>query len=65
MKYNLAFINFALCPVANGRVMVYDNAHGYHERHWMGTAEEIEFTSYEDTLTRFLGEVEELKLQTK
>jgi hypothetical protein len=61
VKYNLAFIHFGLCQQDNGRVLGYDNAHGHHERHWMGNAERVGFISYERTLGRFLKEVEELK----
>jgi hypothetical protein len=37
VKYNLVFIHLALCQQDNGRVLGYDNAHGDHERHWMGS----------------------------
>ncbi|SCC95260.1 conserved hypothetical protein [Thiomonas sp. X19] len=56
-RYNLAYINHAVCPVDNGRVLGYDNAHGYHHKHHMGTVEPMEFTSYEATLERFQQEV--------
>ena len=36
VKYNLVFIHRGLCQQDNGRVLGYDNAHGHHERHWMG-----------------------------
>ena len=36
VKYNLAFIHFGLCQQDHGRVLGYDNAHGLHERHFMG-----------------------------
>ena len=57
VKYNLAFIHFGVCQLDHGRVVGYDNAHGAHERHFMGEVETIEFTSYEDTLNRFQAEV--------
>lgn len=61
-KYNLAFIHFGLCQVDNGRVLGYDNAHGFHERHWMGTASRVEeFVGYEQTEATFFAEVAELK----
>ena len=56
----MAYINLRLCPVDNGRVLGYDNSHDYHHRHWMGTREPIEFTSYEALLERFLSELHEL-----
>jgi hypothetical protein len=61
VKYNLAFIHFGLCPVDNGRVLGYDNAHGIHERHWMGSSDKVDFISYENTLARFLDEVAALR----
>jgi len=61
--YNLAFIHFAICQKDNGRVLGYDNAHGHHHRHYMGSVESIDFTSYESILARFLDEVLELRRQ--
>jgi hypothetical protein len=61
-KYNLAFVHHGLCQVDNGRVLGYDNAHGYHERHSMGTAYRVErFASFEQTQTEFLDEVQLLR----
>ena len=45
-RYNLAYINHAICQVDNGRVLGFDNAHGYHHRHFMGNVEAVEFESY-------------------
>jgi hypothetical protein len=61
VKYNLVFIHPGLCQQDNGRVLGYDNAHGHHERHWMGSMQPVDFVSYEQTLRRFLDEVEALK----
>jgi hypothetical protein len=61
VKYNLAFIHPGICQKDNGRVLGYDNAHGYHERHFMGSAEETSFTNYEITVTGFYDEVAKLK----
>jgi hypothetical protein len=61
VKYNLVFIHLRLCQQDNGRVLGYDNAHGHHERHWMGSVQSVGFISYERTLRRFLDEVEGLK----
>ena len=57
VKYNLAFIHFGVCQADHGRVLGYDNAHGVHERHFMGGVKAVEFTSYEKTLERFQAEV--------
>jgi hypothetical protein len=61
VKYNLVFIHHGLYQQDNGRVLGHDNAHGRHERHWMGSVQLVSFTSYERTLRRFLDEVEALK----
>ncbi len=58
--YSLAYINPKRCLVDNGRVLGYDNRHGYHHRHFMGQVEATEFSTYEALLERFIGEVHEL-----
>jgi hypothetical protein len=60
-KYNLAFINHFLCPQDNGRVLGYDNAHGTHERHFMGAVEPHLFTNYKSLVSKFLDEVGDLR----
>ena len=55
-RYALAYINLAICKADNGRVLGFDNAHGYHHRHYMGSIEAVEFESYEATLERFQRE---------
>lgn len=47
-RYNLAYINHAICAVDNGRVVGYDNRHGYHHRHYLGDMHPIDFISFED-----------------
>jgi len=61
VKYNLAFINHHLCAKDNGRVLGYDNNHGENHRHYAGTVEVFDFTTYEELLSRFLAEVQELR----
>jgi hypothetical protein len=61
VKYSLAYIDFSLYAGDNGRVLGYDNAHGYHERHFMGKAEQIEFTTYAEQFERFISEVRQLR----
>lgn len=60
VAYNLAYINLKLCRVDHGRVLGYDNSHGFHHRHFMGKVETIEYISYDDLLKRFIEEVHEL-----
>lgn len=52
-RYNLAYINHDLYAGDNGRVVGYDNAHGYHHRHYLGAVEPIDFVSFEDVEERF------------
>jgi len=59
-RYNIAYVNHALCSKDNGRVLGYDNAHGYHHRHYMGTVEACSFVSYEATVERFQNEWTEI-----
>jgi hypothetical protein len=58
--YSLAYINLKRCPFDNGRVLGYDNSHGYHHRHWMGKMEAIGFSTYTELAERFINEVHEL-----
>jgi hypothetical protein len=55
-RYNLAYINPLMHAGDNGRVLGFDNAHGYHHRHYMGQVDSVEFLSYEATLERFQQE---------
>ena len=52
-RYNLAYINHRLHDGDNGRVIGYDNAHGYHHRHVFGQVEAVQFTGFEDIEARF------------
>ena len=53
MRYSLAYVNHEIFQGGNGRVLGFDNAHGYHHRDYMGEIESVEFVSYEATLDRF------------
>ncbi len=65
-RYNIAYINHAISSVDNGRVLGFDNAHGYHHRHYMGGVEVCEFISYHQTLARIEREwVEIVNLQRR
>lgn len=61
IRYNLAFLLPHLSRVDKGRVLGFDNAHGIHERHFMGKAEPVEFKSYAATASRFYREVETIR----
>lgn len=52
-RYNLAYINHALHRGDNGRVVGYDNQHGYHHRHFLGVVAPVVFTSFEDIESQF------------
>jgi len=60
VRYNLVYINYNLCQVDNGRVLGYDNAHGLHHKHCMGSVEPIKFISYEVIEEHFQKEFEVL-----
>ena len=53
MRYNLAYVNRAVFSGDNGRVVGYDNAHGFHHRHCLGEVQAVEFSSFEDIEARF------------
>ena len=53
VRYNLAYINHGVFQGDNGRVVGYDNAHGFHHRHFMGAVEPVKFKSFEDIEERF------------
>ncbi|MFP3565480.1 DUF6516 family protein [Paraburkholderia sp. SIMBA_030] len=46
-RYNLAYINH-IYQGDNGRVIGYDNAHGFHHRHFFGNIEPVDFVSFEE-----------------
>jgi hypothetical protein len=59
-RYSLTYINYQLFQGDNGRVLGYDNAHGYHHKHFMGKIEPVTFISFEETEQRFQQEFEVL-----
>jgi hypothetical protein len=59
--YNLAFLLPHLFSADNGRVLGYDNAHGVHERHFMGQVSEVDFRGYTATANRFYREAEAMR----
>jgi hypothetical protein len=60
-RYNLAFILPHLSMVDRGRVLGFDNAHGVHERHFMGKVQAVDFNGYQATAERFYREVEAIR----
>ena len=52
-RYNLAYINHDLHTSDNGRVLGYDNQHGYHHRHYLGEVTAINFVNFEDIENQF------------
>jgi hypothetical protein len=61
VQYNLAFLLPHLSGIDNGRVLGYDNAHGVHERHFMGQVKLVEFEDYSLLAKRFYREAEALR----
>jgi Family of unknown function (DUF6516) len=52
-RYNLAYIKVAMFSGDNGRVVGYDNAHGFHHRHYFGEVEPVNFVSFDDIESKF------------
>jgi len=61
VQYNLAFILPHLSKVDKGRVLGFDNAHGAHERHYMGEVSPVPFRGYLATAKRFYREAEAIR----
>ena len=65
VRYSLTYINTNICNEDNGRVLGYDNNHGYHHRHYMGIEEKVNFVSFEDIKNRFETEWREIHDKNK
>lgn len=61
VRYNLAFILPHVSTIDKGRMLGFDNAHGVHERHYLGEAHPVRFRSYLATAKRFYREAEALR----
>jgi hypothetical protein len=46
VRYHLAFLLPHRLGAGNGRVLGFDNAHGVHERHYLGDVKQVSFTNY-------------------
>ena len=64
-RYSLAYINQRICGIDNGRVLGYDNSHGYHHRHYMGKEEKVTFKDFESIAEKFDKEWRALHDTTK
>ena len=66
-RYSLAYINHLIYTSDNGRVLGFDNAHGYHHKHYMGNVEPIFFDTFSELEKRFQQEFEVIhaKIQKK
>ncbi len=56
LRYSLVYINPNIYNHDNGRVLGYDNDHGYHHRHYMGKEEKVNFNSFEEIEVQFQAE---------
>lgn len=64
-RYSLVYINYNVCKEDNGRVLGYDNRHGYHHRHLMGKEEKVHFKLFEEIADRFEAEWREIHEKIK
>ncbi len=62
---NLAYINPDIYHGDNGRVLGFDNSHGYHHRHCMSEVKEVEFVSHDATQERFQQDWLDIVNQTR
>ncbi len=60
-RYSLAYIDPEMFAGDNGRVLGYDNAHGYHHRHYRSDQTEFTFRGYDRLLKQFEDEVRSLR----
>ncbi len=60
VKYSLAYIDPRKSGIDNGRVLGFDNSHGFDHRHYMGKTETIEFPGYAALVNRFQEELREI-----
>lgn len=63
VSYALAYINPQIFSGDNGRVLGYDNSHGFSHRHHFGVVTPEPFTGYEALYERFEREWQALAIQ--
>jgi Family of unknown function (DUF6516) len=63
ISYALAYINPAIYGGDNGRVLGYDNSHGFSHRHFMGRMTAEDFPCYEALYEKFETEWQDIALQ--
>jgi hypothetical protein len=61
-QYALAYINPLIFSGDNGRVLGYDNSHGFSHRHFMGQMTRESFPGYEALYDRFDAEWKEIAM---
>lgn len=63
ITYALVYINPAIYVGDNGRVLGYDNKHGFSHRHFMGRMSAEKFPGYEALYERFETEWQDIALK--
>lgn len=63
VSYALAYINPVIFAGDNGRVLGYDNSHGFCHRHYMGLVTEFVFLTYESLYDQFEHEWREIAIR--
>ncbi|MCC7697089.1 toxin-antitoxin system TumE family protein [Janthinobacterium sp. EB271-G4-7A] len=63
LHYALAYINTNICAVDNGRVIGYDNSHGFSHKHYYGIMTPEQFNSYEEIYDAFQTEWMHIAMQ--
>jgi hypothetical protein len=63
VQYALAYINPLIFRADNGRVLGYDNSHGYSHKHLMGEITAEPFPGYEALYERFEAEWQEIAVE--
>lgn len=63
VQYALAYINPVIFSEDNGRVLGYDNSHGFSHKHFMGEMTAEPFPGYEALYERFEVEWQEIAMK--